>query len=331
MKAMSLFTSGKIEDNPLKLVEIEPPNAGKDEIRIKVEVCGVCHTDLHICEGDIIPPKYPIIPGHQAVGIVDQVGEGVDGIRVGERLGAAWLGWADGKCEFCLRGEENLCPDIRFHGFNFNGGFAEWMVIRAAFAVHLPAKLSAPDAAPWLCAGTIGYRALKLAEVRKGDWIGLVGFGASAHLALQLAKHWGCHIMVFTRSKAHQEHALSLGAEWAGGLEEDAPRLCDRAILFAPSGNTVPLTLNKIRRGGNLAINAVTMTDIPGFPFTNLYGEKTVRAVTNATRKDAIETMEWVEKTGIRAMTTIYALEEANQALKDIKMSSINGEAVLKL
>ena len=305
-------------------------------------VCGVCHTDLHIAEGDLQPPRLPVtgsaaaplIPGHQVVAQVEAIGdEGKNphNLRIGERVGVPWLYSACGECSFCLSGQENLCPDAKFTGLDVDGGYAGYMVADARYVLKLPKRFSDEQAAPLLCAGIVGYRSLRLAEVKPGERLGLVGFGASAHLVLQVARHWGCKIYVFTRSEEHRRHALDLGADWAGGIEQPITRSLDRAILFAPSGVLVPPTLEKIRPGGTLAINAVTMDDIPSFPYELIYGERTLRSVANATYQDGVEFLQLADEIGLQPTTTLYPLEAANQALQDMKHSRLNGEAVLAI
>ena len=230
----------------------------------------MCHTDLHIVEGDLHPPRLPLTPGHQVVGRVVGIGETAfeqTKLQLGQRVGVPWLAWACGACEFCRRGEENLCPQARFTGFHADGGFADFMLVEERYALPLPDEISDLQAAPLLCAGIIGYRSLRLADLQPGERLGLVGFGASAHLAIQLARHWGCTVDVFTRSAEHRRHALSLGAEWAGGIQDEPPAALDRAVLFAPSGALVPLALEKLRPGGTLAINAVHLSPIPELPY----------------------------------------------------------------
>ncbi len=330
MKAIRLFQARKAEDLPLQMVDVPEPVAGRGQIRINMLTCGVCHTDLHMAEGELKAPKLPITLGHQAVGEIDQLGEGVAGFQLGERIGAPWLAYACGTCDFCRRGEENLCPFIQFHGFDVDGGFAQKMLINASFAVKLPIKLNPLETAPLLCAGIVGYRSVKLAGIQAGDTIGLVGFGASAHLSIQMLFGKGCKVYVFTRAKSHQDHAMKLGAAWAGDLSDDAPTLCDHIIQFAPAGTLVLAGLDKIRPGGNLVINAVTMSDIPTFPYIKIYGERSIKSVANATRQDGIEFMDWVSKHGIQVTTQVYELSETNQALMDLKTSKINGEAVIQ-
>jgi propanol-preferring alcohol dehydrogenase len=246
------------------------------------------------------------------------------------RIGVPWLYAACGECDFCQRGEENLCPDARFTGFHTDGGFAGFMLADARYVLPIPAGISDEQAAPLLCAGIIGYRSLRKADVNPGERVGLVGFGASAHLAIQVARHWGCEVYVFTRSPEHRRHAEELGASWAGEISQVPPRPLDRAVLFAPAGRLVPLTLEKLRPGGTLAINAIHMTPIPEMPYSIIYGEHTLRSVANATHRDGIEFLELAALIPVRATIRLYELREANQALADLKVSRITGEAVLQ-
>jgi propanol-preferring alcohol dehydrogenase len=329
MFAIQLFQPSKIEKSPLKLSELPKPRPKIGQVRVQVLACGVCHTDLHIVEGDIHPPKMPIIPGHQVVGIVDSLGPHVDSVKVGDRVGIPWLYKACGKCEFCRRGEENLCPQGQFTGFHHDGGFCEFMVAEACYVLPLPDGLSDEQAAPLLCAGIIGYRSLNKADLRPGERLGLIGFGASAHLAIQVARYWGCEVYAFTRSKDHRQHAEKLGAAWTGGIGEKPPHFLDRAIIFAPVGDLVPAVLERLRPGGTLAINAIHMSPIPEMDYQLVYGERTVRSVTNATYHDGVEFLALAEQIPIRSDVSIYTLGAANQALLDLKYSRLNGEAVL--
>lgn len=330
MRAMRLPTPQQAEDHPLILEHIPIPTPAAGQIRLRVVVCGVCHTDLHTVEGDIHPPRLPVTPGHQVVGLVDAVGEGVEGkFKPGDRLGAPWLYEACGACEACRRGDENLCEAARFTGFHVDGGFGEYMLVQADYALPIPKGISDEQAAPLLCAGIIGYRSLHKADVLPGERVGLFGFGASAHLAIQVARYWGCEVYVFTRSLEHRNHAEDLGARWVGGAEDDAPNPLDRAVIFAPVGWIVPLALEKVCPGGTVAINAIHMSDIPAMPYPLIYGERTLRSVANATYQDGVEFLELAAEIPVRATIQTYALEDANQALLDMKHSRINGEGVL--
>jgi len=332
MKAMRLHEPGPAEGKRLQLTEIPTLMPGPGQVRLRVRACGVCHTDLHTVEGEIHPPHLPITPGHQVVGIVEALGDGAAGtLKLGQRVGVPWLHSACGACEFCRRGQENLCAKAQFTGFHVNGGYADSMLAQAAYSLPLPEELSNEQAAPLLCAGIIGYRSLRQADLQAGETLGLVGFGASAHLAIQVARHWDCTVYAFTRSLEHRRHALELGAAWAGGIEDEAPRQLDRAVIFAPAGNLVPLTLEKLRPAGTLAINAIHMTPIPEMPYALIYGERTLRSVANATYQDGVEFLRLAPEIPIRSTVAVYALEDANLALLDMKHSRINGEAVLKV
>ncbi len=329
MRIIRLHGPGPIENAPLRLEEVPEPEPGRGQLRLRIHACGVCHTDLHTVEGDIVPPSFPITPGHQVVGTVDAVGEGVSEWKLGDRVGIPWLHAACGECGFCRRGEENLCPQARFTGFHVDGGYAEYMLADARFALRLPEGLEETQAAPLLCAGIIGYRSLRKADLQPGEHLGLAGFGASAHLAIQVARHWGCPVSVFTRSATHAALARSLGASWVGAYDDPLPRPLDRAVLFAPAGNLVPLLLQKLRPGGTLAINAIHASPIPEMPYALLYGERTLRSVANATRQDGIEFLELAAKVQIQPSVQAYPLGEARRALLDLKQGRIDGAAVL--
>ena len=331
MHAYRILSQGALENNPLIRQELPLPQPGPGQVLLRVLVCGVCHTDLHTLEGDIHPPFLPITPGHQVVGVVEKLGAGIESPKVGVRVGVPWLHSTDQTCDYCLRGEENLCPNACFTGFHVDGGYAEYMLAQAGFVLPLPPKINAEQAAPLLCAGIVGFRSLRKAELKPGERLGLAGFGASAHISLQVARYWGCSVYVFTRSAQHRRHALELGAEWAGSTDQTPPHLLDRAILFAPDGRLVPTLLERIRPGGTLAINAIHTSPIPEMPYSLIYGERTLLSVANATRRDGIEFLELAAKIPIHATTRLYPLDQANQALMDLKFSRLNGEAVLKI
>ncbi|HET8999582.1 MAG TPA: zinc-dependent alcohol dehydrogenase family protein [bacterium] len=316
--------------SPLEWSEIALPEPGPGEVRIRIQACAICHTDLHIVEGDLIPPALPLIPGHQIVGTIDAMGAMVTHLRLGDRVGVGWLAWACGVCEFCRTGRENLCERARFTGYDVAGGYAEATVADAGFVYRLPPGYTAREAAPLLCAGIIGYRSLRLAEVHPGDRVGLFGFGASAHLALQVARHWGCEVCVFTRSEAHRALARALGAVWAGGVEDAAPAPVDRGVVFAPSGNVVVGALGHLRRGGMLAINAIHLDRIPEFSYARLYWERTVRSVANATRRDAEEFLALAGELSLQVSVTPVRPQETNAALGDLKRGAIQGAAVVE-
>ncbi len=329
MKAMRLHAPAPIQDEPLRLEEVPRPEPAPGQILVRVQACGICHTDLHTVEGEIVPPALPITPGHQVVGTLEALGKGVENWSLGDPVGIPWLHAACGVCDFCRAGKENLCAEAAFTGFHRNGGFAEYIVAEAAFALRLPEGLDTLQAAPLLCAGIIGYRSLRLADLQAGERLGLVGFGASAHLAIQVARHWDCEVYVFTRSVSHRALARELGAAWVGGAEDDPPAPLDRAVIFAPAGHLIPAMLAKVRPGGTLAINAIHMSPIPEMPYRLIYGERTLRSVANATRQDGAEFLRLAVEIPIRSKVQSYRLTQANQALLDLKKSAIDGAGVL--
>ncbi|MBN2083811.1 MAG: zinc-dependent alcohol dehydrogenase family protein [Anaerolineales bacterium] len=329
MHAQLLRTPAPVAASPLEWTELADPQPGPGRIAIRVSACAVCHTDLHTVEGELTIPRLPVVPGHQVVGSVAALGTDAAGWSVGDRAGVFWLHGACGQCAFCGRGEENLCPNAEFTGLHRNGGYAEYILAQADFALRIPEAFDDVHAAPLLCAGIIGYRSLHRAEVQPGETVGLFGFGASAHLTIQVARHWDCRAFVFTRSSAHREHARSLGAEWAGAASDSPPALLDRAVIFAPSGALVPAALERLRPGGTLAINAISMSDIPALSYDKLYGERTIRSVANATRRDAVEFLDLASRIPIRVTTQTFALNEANHALQLLKASELDGAAVL--
>jgi propanol-preferring alcohol dehydrogenase len=305
------------------------PEPGEGEVLIRVEACGVCHTDLHIAEGELPPHRSEVIPGHQAVGTVAGAGPGVDDLPAGARVGVAWLHRACGVCTFCRRGLENLCVAASFTGYDVDGGFAEYLTAPAAFIYPIPEAFTAAEAAPLLCAGIIGYRSLRLSDVGPGERLGLFGFGASAHLALQVARHWGCEVYVFTRGASHRTLAGALGAAWVGGMEDTPPEMVDAGIVFAPSGRVVVEALRHLRPGGTLAVNAVHLDGIPAFDYARLYGERALRSVTNATREDGRELLDLAARIPIRPQVERWALDDVNDVLQRMKRGEVQGAAVL--
>jgi propanol-preferring alcohol dehydrogenase len=310
-------------------VEVPDPRPGPGQILIRVSACGVCHTDLHIVEGELSTPRLPIIPGHQVVGRIAAMGPDAVDWSIGDRAGIFWLYRSCGACEFCRRGEENLCQSAEFTGLHRDGGYAEYLAAEADFALRLPDSFDDAHAAPLLCAGIIGYRSLRKADVQPGEVLGLFGFGASGHLALQVARHWGCRVFVFTRGAAHRELALSLGAEWAGGASDPISLPLDRAVIFAPSGALVPAALERLRPGGTLAINAIFMSNLPELSYSLLYGERTVRSVSNATRRDAAEFLLLAAEIPIHVTANSFPLQDANRVLQMLKDGKVDGAAVL--
>ena len=329
MFAMMLEKPGKIGDGRLVAVDTAVPHPAPHQIRLKVSMCGVCHTDLHTAEGDLDLPRLPIIPGHQIVGIIDELGEGCTHHHIGDRVGVAWLNWACGECDYCQRGLENLCEHGRFTGLHAHGGYAQYVVVDERFAYPLPASFRDEEAAPLLCAGIIGYRSLRLSGIQPGQRLGLYGFGASAHLAIQVAHYWDCEVYVFTRSPDHQQHARELGAVWAGSANDETPQLLDASITFAPAGGIIPLALRHLRPGGTLAINAIHTSPIPQMPYNLIYGERVLRSVANFTRQDAEEFLQLAASIPVKTAVEIHPLAKANHVLQRMKASEIRGAAVL--
>lgn len=329
MRAQVLHETGEISSHPLRLEDIPIPEPAPGQIRLRVSACGACHTDLHTVEGDLTLPKIPIVPGHQVVGIVDALGEGVTEFEIGERAGTVWLYRSCGKCRYCLSGRENLCEQAEFTGFHVDGGYAEYMLVDADFAYHLPVQLSDAEVTPLLCGGVIGYRSLKLSEVKPGETLGLYGFGNSAHITIQVARYWDCRVFVFTRSPGHQQYARQLGADWAGRAEDTPPAGLDSAIIFAPAGEIVPQALRVLNPGGTIALAGIHMSPIPEMPYSLLYGERTLRSVANSTRQDAIELLELAAEIPIHTDVVTFPLSEANDVLLAMKESRFNGDVVL--
>jgi propanol-preferring alcohol dehydrogenase len=307
------------------------PEPGPGQVRLRVRACGVCHTDLHTVEGELELPRLPLIPGHQIVGLVEKAGPDTQRFQVGARVGVGWLNWACGQCDFCRRGQENLCPSARFTGLHADGGYAPYTVVDERFAYPLPAAFTDAAAAPLLCAGIIGYRALRLSGIAPGGNLGLYGFGASAHLAIQVARYWQCQVYVFTRSQEHRRHALALGAVWAGDATEPAPVALDAGITFAPAGWLIPLALAHLRPGGIVAINAIHLSPIPQMPYTLLYGERVLRTVTNFTRQDAAGFLQLAAAIPLHTDSEVSPLAQANTVLQRLKASQVQGAAVLEI
>jgi alcohol dehydrogenase, propanol-preferring len=314
---------------PLAAKTIERRALQPGEVRIRIAACAVCRTDLHLVDGELPDPKLPVVPGHEIVGEVVETGATVASLRRGERVGVPWLGWTCGACEFCRRGEENLCPAARFTGYQIDGGYAEETIADARFAFPLPANYDDREAAPLLCAGLIGWRALKAAGAAAR--IGFYGFGAAAHLAVQAARYRGQEVYALVRpgDEAGKTFARAMGAEWAGDSGEPAPVPLDAAIIFAPVGDLVPRALRAVRPGGRVICAGIHMSDIPSFPYDILWRERSVSSVANLTRKDAEEFLALASERKFRVETTGYALAEANRALSDLRSGSVAGAAVL--
>ena len=332
MKAVRLSEISAIESHPLELVDVEPPLPQVGQVRIKVRTCGLCHTDLHEIEGELTLPKLPLIPGHQVVGIVDQLGPQVANLKVGDRVGLAWLGHTCGQCRFCRSDHENLCEHARFTGFHFDGGYAEYAVAYADFVYLVPDNVPAVSAAPLLCAGIIGYRSLRLSEIKPGQRLGLYGFGASAHIAIQVAMHWGCEVYVFSRSADHRKLAENLGAVWTGKINDPLPKKLHGSVIFAPAGSIVPTAMEHLEKAGVCALAGIYMSEIPPLDYEkHLYHEKILRSVTASTRRDGMELMELAGEIGIETTTQPFSLEQTNEALQKLKAGQINGAAVLTI
>ncbi len=325
MKAMVLESVGA----PLKLIERPDPAPGVGEVRVRVEACAVCRTDLHVVDGDLLHPKLPLIPGHEIVGIVDAVGEGVARSRLGRRVGVPWLGHTCGCCPYCAAGSENLCDRPLFTGYTRDGGFASLVIADSDFAFDLETDADAVSLAPLLCAGLIGWRCLKKAG--DGKRLGIYGFGAAAHIIAQVAIWQGREVLAFTRpgDKDAQNFALSLGATWAGGSDERPSGPLDAAIIFAPVGDLVPAALGAARKGGRVVCGGIHMSDIPSMPYELLWEERELVSVANLTRRDAEEFFPIAKSAQVRTHTKIYPLEQANQALDDLRAGRLSGAAVL--
>lgn len=314
---------------PLIAREIEVPSPGPGEVRLRVRACGICHTDLHIVEGDLAPHRLPIVPGHQVVGTIDAVGGGVDSTRIGSRVGLPWPYRTCGACKFCRSGRENLCDGALFTGWDVNGGFAEWCVAPAEFIYDLPGEIDDAHTAPLLCAGIIGYRSLRLSGATPGSRLGLVGFGAAAHIAIQIAVARGVEVHVATRSPSHRRLAEDLGASWCGDARDDPPARWDAAIIFAPAGELVAKTLRHMEKGATIALGGIHMSPIGPIDYADWWGERVIRTVANSTRDDARELLAEAARVGVTTHVVEYALADANRALADLKASRIDGAGVL--
>ncbi|HZZ41053.1 MAG TPA: zinc-dependent alcohol dehydrogenase family protein [Acidobacteriaceae bacterium] len=330
MRAAVLHRPAPIADRPLAIEERPVPEPGPGEVLLKVEACGVCRTDLHITAGELKPLREAVTPGHQIVGRIEKPGAGVDAVMLGTRAGVSWLGGTDGTCPLCRKGRENLCDHPTFTGYSVDGGYAEYAVARADFLIPLPENAAATDLAPLLCAGIIGFRSLRVAEVAPGDRVGLFGFGASAHLAIEVLKFWNCEVYVATRGASHQQLARTLGAAWVGDATERPPVPLDCAVTFAPSGEVVVAALASLRKGGIVAINAIHLDRIPEFDYDSLlWEERQLRSVANMTRQDGRDFIELAAKIGIRPRTTVFPLEKVNEALQAVAGDRVDGAAVV--
>jgi len=329
MKAQVLKAAGSGDNRLLSLTDWPRPYPKAGEILVQISVCGVCHTDLHVVEGELPNVQLPIIPGHEIVGTVVENGPGASRFKPGDRVGIPWLHEACGICTFCQRGQENLCPYASFTGYTAQGGYTEYTTISERFAVQIPDVFDDAEAAPLLCAGIVGYRSLRLSDLQPGERLGLYGYGSSADICIQVARYWNCEVAVFTRQPEHQALARERGATWVGRAESELSFPLDRAIIFAPVGALIPLALKHVRQGGTLCINAIYTSPIPEMPYALLWGERTLRTVANATRQDAEAFLPLAAKIPIRTNIQTFALEAANNALYMLKHSELNGTAVL--
>jgi len=328
MKAAVLTSPNDISKRPLEIREVPRPQLKPGHILLRVRACGVCRTDLHIVEGELTPHIPEIIPGHQIVGEI--VDSGTTGLAAGDRVGVSWIGGVDGSCWYCRHGMENLCDAPVFTGYSVNGGYAEYAVVRADFALPLGNQLDDLQAAPLLCAGIIGFRSLRVAGVQHVERVGLFGFGASAHLAIAVLRAWDCEVYVSTRGTSHRKLAATLGATWVGSEIERPPVELDRAVTFAPSGDVVVAALASLRKGGVVAVNAIHLDRIPEFDYDRLlWGERQIRSVANMTRSDARDFLQIAGEINLRPKTTVFSLDQANDALAALKNDSIDGAAVI--
>lgn len=332
MWAMTLARQAPIEEAPLQWRELPDPVPGAGEVVLRVACCAICRTDLHVIEGDLPPRTLPIVPGHQVIGTVERLGPGCTTLREGQRVGVAWLRQTCGTCRFCMSGRENLCPAARFTGYHAQGGYATRIAVPEAFAYQIPLAFADAEAAPLLCAGIIGYRALQRAAVPWGGSLAVYGFGSSAHVVIQIARHRGYRVLVVSRTPAHQALARELGAVWAGADAAAMPEPADSAIIFAPAGRLVPVALEHLAPGGTLALAGIHMSPVPELDYErHLFHERTVCSVTANTREDGRRLLAEAAAIPIRPHTTVFPLREANAALQALKADRINGSGVLRM
>ncbi len=331
MKACLLRSPAAIETNPLAFADVKTPEPGKGEVLVRALVCGVCRTDLHVVEGELPPRKSPVIPGHQVVGVVEKRGENTQRFAIGARIGIAWLHRTDGVCEYCRSGAENLCDNPEFTGYTVDGGYAEYIVAPEDFVYAIPQGFPDEQAAPLLCAGIIGFRSLRMSGIKPGGRLGFYGFGAAAHVAIQVARHWNVEVSASTRDARHQKLALDLGAAWAGGTFDEPPKKLDAAIVFAPAGEIVPAALKALKKGGVLVLGGIHMSPIPSFNYDLLYQERMIRSVANNTRQDGEDFLRVAAEIPICTHVQMFPVREANRALNALKNDAIPGAAVLRV
>lgn len=332
MRAMVLHEPQVIDGSPLTFEDLDPPVLDSSEILVRVEACGICRTDLHVVEGELPPRKLPLVPGHQIVGTVAVSGTAARRFKVGDRVGVAWLRSTDGTCQYCRAGKENLCGAAEFTGYTADGGYAELAVVREDYAYAIPRDIEPAHAAPLLCAGIIGYRALRRSDVKRGQRLGLYGFGASAHVSMQIAMHERCEVYVVTRNERHRALALALGATWVGGTDDKPPKPLNAAIDFTPAGETVPLALEALDRGGTLSLAGIFVSQIPPLDYErHLFYERNLRSVTANTRSDGVELLKLASQIPIQTHVETFSLEDANEALRRLKHDQIQGAGVLSI
>ncbi|MFC2074890.1 zinc-dependent alcohol dehydrogenase family protein [Bdellovibrionota bacterium] len=332
MKAMVLEKHGDISSSPLVLKDLPLPEPKEGEVLLKIKCCAICRTDLHVIEAELPKEKLPLIPGHQIVGVVEKLGPGCKRLKEGDRIGVAWLRYTCGTCQYCKSGKENLCESARFTGYHEDGGFAEHTTINENFAYKIPDGIGDAEATPLLCAGIIGYRALKRSNLKPGQKLGIYGFGSSAHIVIQIALNRNCPVYVVTRGEKHRALAKEMGATWVGGPEDKIPEKVNSAIIFAPAGEIVPQALKSLEKGGTLALAGIYMSPVPEMTYEeHLFYEKNICSVTANTREDGKELFIEAEKIPIKPHITTYPFTEANQALQDLKSDKINGTGVLEM
>lgn len=332
MRAMVLAGFRPPAERPLELRDVPAPTVGPEDILIKVRCCGVCHTDLHVVEKELPDARLPLIPGHEVIGVVEGAGERAGRFRIGQRVGAAWLRSSCGRCRFCLSGRENLCESARFNGYHADGGYAEYMVMGEKYAYEVPDRFGDAAAAPLMCAGIVGYRALRLSGIEPGGVLGLYGFGGSAHIAIQIAKYRGARTFVFTRGAKHQQLARELGADWVGTAQDEPPAKLTNAIIFAPAGDLYLDALRVMDRGGAVVSAGIHMSPIPEMDYDRyLYHERRMLSVANATRRDGEELLKIAAEIPARTTVKTYPLEAANEALDDLRSGRLDAAAVLRI
>ncbi|HTQ53990.1 MAG TPA: zinc-dependent alcohol dehydrogenase family protein [Bryobacteraceae bacterium] len=331
MKACVLESPAPIEQHPLRYMDRPVPQPAAGEVLVAVRACGVCRTDLHVTEGELAPRKQPVIPGHQVVGAVAALGAGARRFREGARVGIAWLHRTCGICEYCRSGRENLCPNADFTGYTVDGGYAEYIVAPESFVYPIPDGFGDMAAAPLLCAGIIGFRSLRVSGIHAGGALGLYGFGAAAHVAIQVARHWGIRVYAMTRDERHRQLARDLGAEWAGAGQDAPPEKLDSAIIFAPAGELVIAALRALKKGGTVALGGIYMSPIPPIDYNLLYHERVIRSVANNTRQDGEDFLRIAAEIPIHTETQEFPLIEADRALNMLKNDAVRGAAVLRV